>query len=86
MSVLYDADDHLSACLVKWPGEPDSASFFDFSEAELKVAEDSIISIPKEDRVVVIGEDVDFQAGPERARALVAALAEVFVANQKGGE
>ena len=86
LSVPYDADEHLSACLVKWPGEPDSASFFDFSEAELEVAEGSIISIPNEDQVVVIGEDIDFEAGTERARALVTALAEVFVANQKGFE
>jgi len=85
LSVPYDADEHLSACLVKWPGEPDSASFFDFSEAELEFDEGSIISIPKNDKVVVVGEDIDFESGSERARALVIALAEVSVANQKGG-
>ena len=85
LSVAYDADEHLASCLVKWPGEPDLASFFDFSEAELEVSEGSIISIPSDDMIVVIGEDIDFQAGPERARALVTALAEVFVANHEGG-
>ena len=86
LSVLYDADQHLVDCLVKRSGDPNSSSYFDFSLAGLEVTTRSIISIPRDDRVVVIGEDIDFEAGPERARALVNALAEVFVANQKGGE
>ena len=86
MSVRYDADEHLVDCLVQKAGAPDSPAFFDFAIADLKVAEGSIISIPSDDMIVVIGEDIDFEAGPERARALVSALADVFVANQKGGK
>ena len=85
LSVLYDADEHLVDCLVQKAGAPDSPAFFDFAIAGLEVTARSITSIPSDDRVVVIGEDIDFEAGCERARALVTALAEVFIANQKGG-
>jgi len=85
-SVLYDAEQHHADCLRQKAGAPDSPAFFDFAIASLEVTARSITSIPSDDMVVVIGEDIDFEEGPERARALVTALAEVFVANQKGGE
>ena len=85
LSVLYDADQHMLSCHVFDKSDASETAYLSFDLADLKVTVRSIIAIPRDDRVVVIGEDVDFEAGPERARALVTALAEVFVANQKGG-
>ena len=86
LSIRYDADQHMLTCHVFEKSDASQTAYISFDLADLDISEGSIISIPKGDQVVVIGEDVDFEAGPERARALVSALAEVFVANQKGGE
>ena len=85
LSIRYDADQHMLICHVFDKSDASQTAYISFDLADLKVAEGSIISIPSEDQVVVIGEDIDFESGPERARALVNALAEVFISNQKGG-
>jgi hypothetical protein len=85
LSVRYDADQHFLICHVFDKSDASETAYLSFDLADLEVTTRAITSIPGDDRVVVIGEDVDFEAGPERARALVTALAEVFVANQKGG-